>query len=424
MMSLFARIILLMMCLCLSVNISAKTLEIGMTGKEIKELQNALVSTGYLARTVDSEYGSTTEKAVLLFQEDKGLPVTGKVDEKTLIAIHEAENKSYRNGGGIVYAKGNLGKEVKYWQEVLYKSGYLNGNIDGVFGTETLKAVELFQKDNSIPISGAIDEMTLMYLEKQKEKLEIMESKNEIYLFAMGDIGKDIENIQIKLEEFGYLDGSIDGIYGNDTENAVKKLQEKMGLSISGNIDKETMRALLKSNKNTNKSLHKEYLMIGDSGDIVGDLQNKLIFHGYDPGIADGFFGNNTEYAVKLFQKNNNLEDTGIADSKVMKKLNASPRFKGKYKKKFHMKSTAYTPLDGDGNGRTCMGAYAGKGHAAVDPDVIPLGSIVFIEGYGYAVCDDIGGSIQGKIIDVGVDTLNQAYQWGYKEDVIVYLIK
>ena len=48
-----------------------------------------------------------------------------------------------------------------------------------------------------------------------------------------------------------------------------------------------------------------------------------------------------------------------------------------------------------------------------MDPSVIPLGSIVFIEGYGYAICDDIGGAIHGNIIDVGVDTLAQAYQVG-----------
>ena len=66
------------------------------------------------------------------------------------------------------------------------------------------------------------------------------------------------------------------------------------------------------------------------------------------------------------------------------------------------MKSTAYTPTDGGGSGRTALGNYAGKGHAAVDPDVIPLGSIVYIEGYGYAICDDIGGAIPGYVIDVG----------------------
>lgn len=420
----FAKIILMMICLSLSVNISAKTLQTGMNGKEIEELQKSLVAAGYLARPIDSEYGSTTEKAVSSFQEDKGLPVTGKVDKKTLKAIHESENKGYRNGGGIVYAKGNLGIEIENLQKILYKLGYLNGQVDGVFGNDTFSAIEIFQKDNSIPVSGAIDEMTLMNLEKQKEKLGLMENKNETYLFALGDTGKEIENIQEKLEEFGYLNGSVDGIYGNDTEDAVKKLQEKMGLSISGSIDRETMRALLSIDKNTDESLHKEYIMIGDSGEKVANLQNKLILHGYNPGIADGFFGNDTESAVKLFQKNNDLEVTGIADSGVLKKLRKSPYLRDKYKKKLHMKSTAYTPLDGDGNGKTSMGAYAGKGHAAVDPLVIPLGSIVFIEGYGYAICDDIGGSIQGKIIDVGVDTLNQAYQWGYKEDVLVYVVK
>ena len=61
------------------------------------------------------------------------------------------------------------------------------------------------------------------------------------------------------------------------------------------------------------------------------------------------------------------------------------------------------------------MGAYAGKGHAAVDPNIIPLGSEVYIEGYGYAICDDIGGAIHGNIIDVGVDNYDQAYKWGMK---------
>lgn len=419
----FARIILLIMCLSVSVNISAKTLKIGMKGQEITALQNSLVAAGYLARTVDSEYGSTTEKAVSLFQKDKGLTITGEVDEKTLKAIKKAENKGYRNGGGIVYAKGNLGIEVEKWQKVLYESGYLNGDVDGIYGTETFNAVELFQKNNDIPVSGAIDEMTLSALEKRKEKIDLARKNNNIYLYTSGDVGKDIENIQTKLQEYGYLDGDIDGIYGSDIENAIKKLQEKSGLAISGSIDEETMRELLNTKNVYDKSLHKKYIMIGDSGIDVGELQNKLILHGYNPGIADGFFGNDTETAVKLFQKDNNLEVTGIADSVVIKNLKKAPYFKGEYKKKIHMQSTAYTPLDGDGNGKTSMGAYAGKGHAAVDPSVIPLGSTVFIEGYGYAVCDDIGGSIKGNIIDVGVDTLNQAYQWGYKEDVLVYVI-
>ncbi|MTW85026.1 LysM peptidoglycan-binding domain-containing protein [Virgibacillus dakarensis] len=49
----------------------------------------------------------------------------------------------------------------------------------------------------------------------------------------------------------------------------------------------------------------------------------------------------------------------------------------------------------------------------AVDPDVIPLGSKVYVEGYGYAVAADTGGEIIGNTIDVHLPTKEQAYSWG-----------
>nr|AIA86661.1 CAZy families CBM50 protein [uncultured Listeria sp.] len=52
----------------------------------------------------------------------------------------------------------------------------------------------------------------------------------------------------------------------------------------------------------------------------------------------------------------------------------------------------------------------------------MPLGSMVFIQGYGYAIADDIGGSVTGRVIDVGVDSQEQAYQWGNRE-VQVYVV-
>lgn len=72
------------------------------------------------------------------------------------------------------------------------------------------------------------------------------------------------------------------------------------------------------------------------------------------------------------------------------------------------MKSTAYTPWDAGCNGIKVISArkarYSipeGWGVIAVDPAVIPLGTRVFVEGYGYAVAADTGGVIHGNIIDV-----------------------
>lgn len=52
----------------------------------------------------------------------------------------------------------------------------------------------------------------------------------------------------------------------------------------------------------------------------------------------------------------------------------------------------------------------------AVDPSVIPLGSKVYVEGYGYAIAGDIGGAIKGNRIDIHVPTKKEAFDWGVRE--------
>lgn len=51
----------------------------------------------------------------------------------------------------------------------------------------------------------------------------------------------------------------------------------------------------------------------------------------------------------------------------------------------------------------------------AVDPNVIPLGSKVYVEGYGYATAEDTGGAIKGNKIDLHVPTTEEAYKWGVR---------
>lgn len=58
----------------------------------------------------------------------------------------------------------------------------------------------------------------------------------------------------------------------------------------------------------------------------------------------------------------------------------------------------------------------------AVDPTVIPLGSKVYVEGYGYATAEDIGGAIKGNRIDVFIPTQSAALQWGRKQVKVTLL--
>ena len=180
-------------------------------------------------------------------------------------------------------------------------------------------------------------------------------------------------------------------------------------------------KVIAKNNRQSGSQMEDE-LELGDSGDRVVKLQNLLLLHGYNPGGVDGQFGNGTKQAVMKLQKKNSMPLTGVVDDEVWNRLNRAPYLKKDYSKVMTMQSTAYTPDVGP-TGMTYSGNYAGKGHAAVDPNVIPIGSVIFVEGYGYALADDIGGSIKGNIIDVGVDNLKQAQQWGNRT-VKVYLIE
>ena len=51
-----------------------------------------------------------------------------------------------------------------------------------------------------------------------------------------------------------------------------------------------------------------------------------------------------------------------------------------------------------------------------MDPSVIPLGSKVGVEGYGYAIAGDTGGAIKGNKIDVLFSSKSEAYAWGRKK--------
>lgn len=87
------------------------------------------------------------------------------------------------------------------------------------------------------------------------------------------------------------------------------------------------------------------------------------------------------------------------------------------------MLATAYTAGSAGGSGMTAIGRRAGYGIVAVDPRVIPLGTRLYIQGYGIAVAGDTGGDIVGRRIDLGFDTLGAALAFG-RRAVTVYRLK
>lgn len=66
--------------------------------------------------------------------------------------------------------------------------------------------------------------------------------------------------------------------------------------------------------------------------------------------------------------------------------------------------------------GENARGAAGGRcvyGTCAVDPRVIPYGTLLFVEGYGVAVANDCGGAVKGNILDLWMHSYNESCQWG-----------
>jgi 3D (Asp-Asp-Asp) domain-containing protein/uncharacterized protein YabE (DUF348 family) len=87
------------------------------------------------------------------------------------------------------------------------------------------------------------------------------------------------------------------------------------------------------------------------------------------------------------------------------------------------MLATAYDPHCYGCSGITAIGLPAGYGIVAVDPRVIPLGTRLYIKGYGPAIAGDTGGAIKGYRIDLGFNSYASAINFG-ERPVRVYVLR
>ncbi len=165
-------------------------------------------------------------------------------------------------------------------------------------------------------------------------------------------------------------------------------------------------------------------LAYGARGDDVKMVQKLLAETGYYAGQIDGVFGGATLQAVKEFQTYHGLASDGKVGKETIaflqrERASTEP---DRYSRTLTMTASAYTSQD-DGNGSvTYRGHELRRGLAAVDPRVIPLGTRLFIKGYGFAVADDVGGAIRGNRIDLAFENRAEAIQFGVQK-VTVYIL-
>ncbi|MBP2628980.1 MAG: hypothetical protein H6Q68_3691 [Firmicutes bacterium] len=166
-------------------------------------------------------------------------------------------------------------------------------------------------------------------------------------------------------------------------------------------------------------------MKIGMRGDNVKMLQKLLSEKGFNVGEIDGIFGKMTLKAVKDFQSSSGLTADGVVGKDTLMTLGRASNTEfnpSRASRSLTMNASAYSAYD-DGNGHyTFGGNLVRKGFVAVDPTVIPLGTRLFIPGYGHAIADDIGGAIKGNRIDIAFGSHGEAMDFG-RQQVTVYIL-
>lgn len=128
--------------------------------------------------------------------------------------------------------KGSKGEAVALLQLMLNEKGYACGSADGIFGTKTKNAVEKYQKAKGLSADGIVGNNTYAKLFTD-------------CLLKNGSRGELVKQLQTRLNEQGYKAGTADGIFGRNTEQAVKALQSVAGITVDGKVGKNTWTALL-----------------------------------------------------------------------------------------------------------------------------------------------------------------------------------
>ena len=320
-------------------------LQSGSSGKRVTQLQERLISLGWLVGSADGKFEGATEAAVKAFQKKSGLWDDGVAGPDTLKAVYSttaASTSAAVASSGMSLRQGAEGEAVRAMQKRLKTLGYYKGTVDGSFGEGTALAVRAFQMANGLKVDGIAGTGTLNALYSAAalsadqaaqsataaptappattapETGGTQISSTGYITLREGDTGDGVRRLQEALSSLGYYTGKIDGSYGSGTKDAVERFQAASKLTVDGVAGPATQRALF----GTNTVIPYATLREGDTGSAVANLQYTLYELGYYDGKIDSIYGRTTTDAVRAFQIRNQVEPVdGIAGNITLQKL-------------------------------------------------------------------------------------------------------
>ena len=257
---------------------------------------------------------------------------------------------------------------------------------------------------------------------KHEKKMALSLMLASFMMLTTGFTQKDVQHVEIE------VDGRVVDTY--TTYVSPERILRHAGVTLE---DKDEYR-LRKNGNKTEITIYRAVPVIIDRDGQVSEavtskptVEEALVDMGYrleDYDVTPGLESKIQENInIVLRDKSERIaaERAAEAERQRVPQVETS-RGMARYSDVYTMEASAYLPTDGGGGGITASGMVARRGVVAVDPDVIPLGTRLYIPGYGEAIAADTGGAIIGHKIDLCMESYHEAIQFG-RRDVTVYVL-
>ncbi|WP_226034741.1 C40 family peptidase [Aquibacillus saliphilus] len=142
----------------------SRTLFYGEHNDSVRMLQHKLNQLSYFDKKIDGEFGVMTEYALKKLQYENDLKVTGQADNGTVTTLLRIEREKHLRPIKSIsktYYPGDKGEDIKSIQDALHYFGYYKGELDGIYGPITDRALKSFQQDKGLEIEQEVNEKTV-----------------------------------------------------------------------------------------------------------------------------------------------------------------------------------------------------------------------------------------------------------------------
>lgn len=327
--------------------------------------------------------------------------------------VHELLGELKINYKKQDYLSPSVNAKVKDNMQIVWKPAYmviltLNGEEKKVWTTR--KTVKEFLAESEIAIKEQ-DQLSIPLEAKIKQGLII--NLDTAFQVVVNDGGEErtvwststtvadfLEQQGIKLNELDRVEPGLDQMIGENVPINIVRVEKVT------DVVEEPLEFATVTQKDSNLESGKQQ--------VVQEGKTGKVQKTYEVILENG-----QEVSKTLISENvmENATDKIVAvGTKEMTQLVSRGTETGK---EFYVSSTAYTASCNGCSGKTATGidlhANPGAKIIAVDPSVIPLGTKVYVEGYGYAIAADTGTRIKGNKIDVFFASQSDAYRWGQR---------